>query len=399
MSAYTIGSYREAGDTLRMPELRQALYDEGAILMDKVLVNLHGDEHRKRRNVEARVLRRDYFRWYETTVFPRTLKETFTPYLAAGKVDVVDFGFRAMMNLTADFAGIDRSKRTPDETAQLLRILRTFGKAATLGQAVGDRGAIRREIQDAIDEFDRDYFTPSAERRRALIDDFNAGRTAEEELPRDVLVELLRHEAELQLSRDVLLKEIGFYLLAGAFTSIHTMTHALHELLGWLEANPADADRARSDRLFIQRCVHESTRLHPSSPTAGRRPTCPVTLPTGASATPDDYISVDLMSANRDCAVFGADAIAYNPTRKVEKSQPSYGISFGLGAHACIGLNMAVGVQPRADTDPDKHQYGTVPLIIHALLQAKARRDPNDPGVVDTSTIRNNWLRYPVLLG
>jgi cytochrome P450 len=399
MSAYTIGSYRDAGETLRMPDLRQALYDEGAILMDKVLVNLHGDEHRKRRNVEARVLRRDYFRWYETTIFPKTLQETFAPYLAAGKVDVVDFGFRAMMNLTADFAGIDRSKRTTGETAQLLRILRTFGKAATLGQAVGDREAIRREIQDAIDEFDRDYFAPSAERRRQLVGEFNAGGITEDGLPRDVLVELLRHEAELQLSRDVLLKEIGFYLLAGAFTSIHTMTHALHEILGWLEANPAEAERARSDRLFIQRCVHESTRLHPSSPTAGRRPTCPVTLPTGTPATPDDYISVDLMAANRDCAVFGADAAAYDPVRKVEKSQPPYGISFGLGAHACIGLNMAVGVQPRADTDPDKHQYGTVPLIIHALLQAKARRDPNDPGVVDTSTIRNNWLRYPVLLG
>src|SRR5262249_52730437 len=100
MPSHTIGGYRDASDTLRMPDLRQALYDEGAILMDKVLVNLHGDEHRKRRNVEARVLRRDYFRWYETSVFPETLKETFAPYIAAGKVDVVDFGFRAMMNLT-----------------------------------------------------------------------------------------------------------------------------------------------------------------------------------------------------------------------------------------------------------------------------------------------------------
>jgi len=38
-------------------------------------------------------------------------------------------------------------------------------------------------------------------------------------------------------------------------------------------------------------------------------------------------------------------------------------------------------------------------MIIHALLKAGARRDPADAGVVDTSTIRNNWLRYPVLLG
>jgi cytochrome P450 len=399
VSTITIKDYRDAGDTLRMSELRQALYDEGAILMEKVLVNLHGEEHRRRRNVEAKVLRRDYFRWYETEIFPRTLGETLAPYLAAGKADVVDFGFRAMMNLTADFAGIDRPRRTPEETARLLRILRTFGKAATLGQAVGDRAAIRAEIRAAIDEFDREFFAPSAERRRSLLADLDAGRLDEQQLPRDVLLELLRHEAELELSRDMLLKEIGFYLLAGAFTSIHTMTHALHEILEWIAAHPDEEARARSDKVFIQRCVHESTRLHPSSPTAGRRPTCPVTLPGGAAATASDYISVDLMAANRDAAIFGADAAQYNPHRMIDKGQPPYGISFGVGAHACIGLNMAVGAPQRADTDPQRHQHGTVPLIIHALLQAGARRDPRDQAEVDTSTVRNNWLRYPVLLG
>lgn len=399
MGTIVVKGYKEASDTLRMADLRQALYDDGAILMEKVLVNLHGEEHRKRRNVEAKVLRRDYFRWYEEEVFPRTLAETFAPYLAAGKVDAVDFGFRAMLNLTADFAGVDRPRRSREETEQLLRLLRTFGKAATLGQAVGDKQAIRAEIEAAIDEFDRDYFTPSSERRRALLADFDAGRITENDLPRDVLVELLRHEQELGLTRDVLLKEIGFYLLAGAFTSIHTMTHALHEILDYLDAHPDEAARVRSDRLFIQRSVHESTRLHPSSPTAGRRPTCPVQLPTGEAATPGDYVSVDLMAANRQTSVFGANAACHDPHRPIEKSQTPYGISFGLGAHACIGLNMAVGALAKPNTDPATHQYGTVPLIIHALLQAGARRDPADPGVVDSSTIRNNWLRYPVLLG
>lgn len=399
MTTHTITGYKEASDTLRLADLRQALYDEGAILMEKVLVNLHGEEHRKRRNVEAKVLRRDYFRWYEREVFPRTLSETFAPYLKAGKVEAVEFGFRAMLNLTADFSGIDRPKRSAEETDQLLRILRTFGKAATLGQAVGDKEAIRAEIRAALAEFDTEFFTPSMERRKALLAAFAAGTIAEDDLPRDVLVELLRNDDELQLSRDVLLKEIAFYILAGAFTSIHTMTHALHELLGYMEAHPERAEQVRGDRMRIQRCVHESVRLHPSSPTAGRRPTCPVSLPNGAAATPDDYISVDLMAANRDTAAFGEAAAVYDPDRTVAKSLPPYGISFGLGAHACIGLNMAVGVQPRADTDPDKHQYGTVPLIIHALLQARGRRDPDDAGVVDTSTIRNNWLRYPLVLG
>ena len=399
MTAISIKTFKDAGDTLRMPNLRQALYDDGAILMEKVLVNLHGDEHRKRRNVEAKVLRRDYFRWYENEIFPGTLQETVAPYRALGKVDVVDFGFRAMMNLTADFAGIDRVKRTPEETAQLLRILRTFGKAATLGQALGDKEPIRAEIRAAIAEFDVEFFSPSETRRRALIADWKAGTRTEDDLPRDVLVELLRAEDELGLSRDELLKEIGFYLLAGAFTTIHTMTHAIHEIFEWMIAHPEDAERLRNDRIFIQRCVHESTRLHPSSPTAGRRPTCPMHLPTGGEVTPADYVSVDLMSANRDAAIFGPDAASYNPMREIPKSAQPYGISFGVGAHACIGLNMAAGVLPRADTDPQTHQYGTVTLIIHALLQANARRDPADPGIVDTSTVRNNWMKYPVLLG
>ena len=399
MATHTIRGYKDASDALRIADLRQALYDEGAILMEKVLVNLHGEEHRKRRNVEAKVLRRDYFRWYEREVFPRTLRETFAPYLAAGKVEAVEFGFRAMLNLTADFSGIDRVRRSADETDQLLRILRTFGKAATLGQAVGDKEAIRAEIRAALAEFDAEFFTPSMERRKALLAEFAAGRISEDELPRDVMVELLRNDGELRLPRDVLLKEIAFYILAGAFTSIHTMTHALHEILEYMEAHPERAAQIRNDRLRIQRSVHESTRLHPSSPTAGRKPTCPVRLPTGVEAVPEDYVSVDLMSANRDTSVFGAEAAAYDPERKVDKSLPPYGISFGLGAHACIGLNMAVGVQARADTDPDQHQYGTVPLIIHALLQAGGRRDPDHAGVVDTSTIRNNWLKYPLLLG
>ena len=60
---------------------------------------------------------------------------------------------------------------------------------------------------------------------------------------------------------------------------------------------------------------------------------------------------------------------------------------------------MAAGVLPRPDTDPATHQYGTLTLIIHTLMQANARRDPRDPGVIDTSTVRHNWLRYPLLLG
>jgi len=43
---------------LRHPDLKQALYDEGAIIMDRTLLTLHGEEHRKRRIMEFRVFAR-----------------------------------------------------------------------------------------------------------------------------------------------------------------------------------------------------------------------------------------------------------------------------------------------------------------------------------------------------
>ena len=54
-------------------DLRQALYDEGAILMKKVLVNLHGDEHLARKRVVTKILRPAFFLHYEKNVFGPTL--------------------------------------------------------------------------------------------------------------------------------------------------------------------------------------------------------------------------------------------------------------------------------------------------------------------------------------
>jgi cytochrome P450 len=398
MPAIVVSDYRHANDTLRMTDLRQALYDEGAILMDKVLVNLHGEEHRSRRAIETKVFRRDFFEWYEKQVFPATLHETLEPYLASGKTDLVDFGFRVMMNLTADFAGVDRPARTPEETARLLRILRTFCKAATLGQALGDREAIREEIRQALAEFDADFFRPSLERRHTLLATFARGDIGEDGLPRDVLVELLRSADDKPIRHDVLMKEIGFFLLAGAFTSIHTLTHAMHDIFSWSAAHPDDAPRYAQDPVFLQKAIHESMRLHPSSPTAGRKPTCPVHLPTGQDATPDDMVSVDLMTANRDTTVFGADAAEYNPHRPAPQGASPYGLSFGVGMHSCIGLTLAAGSLPRAGAIGREHHLGTVSLIAHALMQHGARPDPAQPGIVDRSTVRNNWSTYPILL-
>ena len=62
MSTLRIQTYRLCEEALKHPALRQALYDDGAILMRDVLVNLHGVAHKTRRRVEGQLFRRAYFR-------------------------------------------------------------------------------------------------------------------------------------------------------------------------------------------------------------------------------------------------------------------------------------------------------------------------------------------------
>jgi hypothetical protein len=60
------------------------------------------------------VFRKNIFVEYEKTIMPQTLAETLDPFLAAGKGDLVDIGYRVMMNLTVDFTGIDRTEAMGD---------------------------------------------------------------------------------------------------------------------------------------------------------------------------------------------------------------------------------------------------------------------------------------------
>ncbi|MEE8306131.1 MAG: cytochrome P450 [Gammaproteobacteria bacterium] len=399
MTSTPITDYAQASKALRQRDLRQGLYDEGAVLMDGVLVNLHGDRHKARRGLENKVFRRDFFRYYEREVFPQSLQENMDRFVADGGGDLVEFGFRAMMNLTIDFAGMDRPDKTDEENDTLLRLLRIFALGTTLAHAKDDREKVREQVREALLEFDDRFLQPSIARRQALINDFEAGMLAEGDLPRDVLTVLLRNEDGIDLPEDELLREMAFFFVAGAQTSIHSLVHVMHEIFEWCKTHPDDVDKIKHDPVLLQRCVHESARLHPSSPVAMRRAECPAALPNGERVEADELVVIDLMGSNRDQSVFGADAAQFNPYRELSGSTATYGLSFGLGMHACIGRNLAAGVIPRADTRPEDRQFGTITLIAQSLLNHGVRPDPIHPPAMDTKTERPNWGLYPVLMG
>lgn len=398
MTTVNVTGYQEANRTLSLPDLKQSLYDEGAVLMDRVLVALHGEEHRRRRLLEMKIFKKDFFSYYENEVLPAVIRRTTGMFRKRGRADLMDFGARAMIDLTADFAGIDRPAGSDVERDTLVRLLKGMGQAATLGQFSGDREPVRESIRATIHEFDEKFFTPSAARRRALLAKFQSGDLAEEQLPRDILTVLLRNEDKVDLPRDMIVRETAFFFLAGAHTSVHSLTHSMHEMFMWGEKHPADRERLTVDPLFVQRCVHESLRLHPSSPIVQRRALCPVHLPSGDAVATDDTVVIDLYAANRQTATFGPDAAEFNPHRALPVIQPPYGLTFGVGIHTCLGRDLAAGVVAKEGADPKTHPYGTVTALALALIAANARPDPERKAERDPRIAREAWAVYPVLL-
>ena len=390
----TIAGYEEARQAFRSKVLRQALYDAGEVVMADVLVNLHGDEHRARRRLENRLFRRDTHTRYERDLFPPIVDATLAPYVAEGGAELVSLSHQMMMNLAASTAGVDRPLGTPEETFHLYGSMMLFIEGATLAHYTGDRDAKRREVAEALAAFDEEFLAPSVARRRAILERVAAGDASEEDLPRDVLTVLLRNADDLELPPDVVLRETCFFLLAGAHTSATAFVRTLDHVY---ELGEVGTVRARDDLGFLQRCVHETVRLQPSSPVAMRWALEDVDLPSGRHIATGDKVVIDLMAANRDPEAFGDAAEDFDPDRELPAGVAPWGLSFGLGMHACIGQEIAAGIDPMGRGIDDDHLYGLVPIAVQAVLRAGGRRDPDDPPQLDPESARGYWARYPVV--
>ena len=399
MSALIVSNFREADEFLRNATLKQGLYDEGAVLMKDVLVNLFGEEHAARRHLAQKLFRRDYFRNYERNIFPQTIQETLVPFVKAGGGDLADFGYHVLMNLTADASGIDRPLRTREETATLLRMIKSFSKAATLGQiTTGDKDAIKKEIVDTLEEFDQMFYQSSERRRRALLERVDRGEMPESDLPRDLLTILLRNEDNIDLPRDKILKETAYFLFVGALSTTHALTHAMHHIFHWRAEQPRDDALLMREAWFLQRCVWESLRLHPPTPELNRKLTCPVRIKSRPGTIEGGDLVVDMFKVNQDPLMFGTQTEVFNPHRPPPPSGWLYGVTFGLGTHACLGRILVAGTPIEPGGDLKDAEYGNMFLIIRALLDHGVRPDSVNPPIMDTSNTRRNWLSYPFLL-
>ena len=394
----TLESFADVRDAYRHKALRQALYDEGAVIMADCLLDLHGDDHRSRRRLENRLFRRETFQLFEHDILPPTIEAVLAPAVASGRGDLIDLGYRAVMHLTALIAGIDRPEGTVEETDALLAFAVKFGEGATMVHSTRDRDQLRAEVLADMDAFDRRFFRPSLQRRQSLVVAVERGEADPASLPRDVLTSLVANVDRLELPEEVMRREVAFYLQAGGHSTANTLTHTMADIFSWVGQQPERAGQLASDPVLVQRCAHETLRLHPASPEAWRRAVTDCELSNGERLSAGDLVVMDLMAANRDPAVFGPTADVYDPHRRVPDGVMPWGHSFGAGMHACIGMELDGGTVPDEAGDAGR-LLGTVALMASAFLAHGARPDPERPPVRSTGSARPHFESYPVLFG
>ena len=392
-----LGSWTHVQECLRAKGLRQAGYTEGAAVMADCLLDLHGSAHRERRRVENRLFRREVFTHWEHEVLGETIHQTLGPSVTAGEGDLAQIGYRSAMNLTATIAGIDHDPADAEATEYLYEIVKKFSEGATVMHSTRNKSEVMDEVADAMCRFETEVYLASLDRRYDLVTRFGRGEIDETALPRDVLTTLLLNQDRLDLPNDVIMREICFYLQAGAHSTANAFTHTVDDLLTHGEIHPADLDRARTDISFVQRSVHESLRLNPASPVAYRTPMADVTLTDGTVLPAGSLVILDLKTANRDRERFGNDADLFNPHREVAEGVPRWGMSFGGGTHACIGAELDGGMEIDPSQPTQDPLFGTVAIMAHAFLAAGGRRDPDNPPTLDPRSTRKHFDRYPVV--
>ncbi len=391
----SLTTYDECREALRHRCLRQALYDEAGPLMDGVIVNLHGDAHRVRRRFENRLFRPDTFAWYESAVIPPVIEDILREPRRVGRAELLTVARRTMMTLAVRIAGIDVEDERLNEFAGLMERL---ARGSTVRHATGDHHAVLTDGVDALYQVRDEFINASVARRQAVVDSVRSGHSDASALERDVVTTLLWASEELALSPEEFLREIAYFPWVGSHSTSHQLVHAMHHLFTWIAEHPEDREPLTHDSVLRQKFVHESLRLHPASPVALRQATEAVTLKSGMQVASGELVSLDLVAANRDPQIFGSDAHEFDPHRALPTDVAPWGLSFGHGIHACLGQELAAGVPLHQMGGLEHHLLGAVAVMSGVLLASGARPDSDDPAVLDTSTTRTVFSRYPVVL-
>ena len=391
--------YRVVEEILRSDDFHPALhYRDSGPLLDGCVLTLGGAAHRERRRLQRPLFERRALSTYEHETLASSLAVAFEQAdrhrEADGRprIDLLWLTRMALVPVTAAVVGLDGIDNEAD-IVRLEDISRRLGEGASVEWSTRDHAQVISEALEARDEIVDAYYTPSFDRRRALVAAHRRGELAADELPIDLLTLVLLEHGD-DLDEELWLREALFFVVASANTTTHSTPHVFHELTSWRDAHPDEAHLLDDDTALNHAC-EEALRLHGPVPALLRRAMRQTMVGDGTAVGQLEDVACMLAPANTDAAVFGDDAATYDPRRAEGlRAREAHGLSFGAGAHLCSGRPLAIGLPPSATGGPTV--MGVVPRLMRTLLDRGARLDPDNPPRLRTDTDARRYETYPL---
>ncbi|HEY8648790.1 MAG TPA: cytochrome P450 [Candidatus Limnocylindria bacterium] len=383
-----VTAYSEVLEALRASAKLAVVMDaESEPIRAGTVLRIDGELHTRRRRLLNRLVFHGAHTRLRDTVLRPSLERELASVLARPdadgvvRADIVPLATRLLVELVAAMIGLDVSNTATglDDLVALHGELVAFPRLQTQLRAAapplpgGDAGlreAIERHERAKAEFVDR-FYLPAMHTRRALVARHDAGELGDDDLPADFLTLVAAHaDPRFEEEPDLPVRHAIVDLLhAGTGTTVGALVHAIAELDRHVRDHPDDLPR-RTDPAFLAAAVNETVRLHSANPAEIRRAVTDVTLGGGTRVRAGQFVALRTGYANRDRAVFGADADRFDPHRHIPPGVYPYGVAFGSGPHMCYGVPLVLG---------DDGTDGNLVCLLQRLYQAGVRPDPERP--------------------
>lgn len=395
-----LARYDEISEVLRSQKFVQGAFMESrkTVIADTTIV-IDGRKHIERRNILNQIFSEnalaDMRERYLIPVVEHSLKEAAAAaaHGADGKVtaDLVSLAQRSVYRIAAAVCGVDGLDR-PEAADRLIAQIQTIGAGITVEWSRESMPEVLRAATAAQQEFRRELFEPSRQRRIEIAEDIRVGRLDPAEAPRDVLMYAVQHSDEAWAGDDELaLREVCMFIVAASQTTANSLVSFILRLEQWLDNHPGDRALMATDPNFLRNAAYESLRLTVAAPARQRIATEDVRLASGREIKKNERVALLFIPANMERDRFGDDADRFNPHRDTASTLP-WGMSFGSGAHSCPGRPLVTGSRSRKKADVD----GTMVTVARRLYDAGMELDPANPPVADETTLYDHYRIVPI---
>lgn len=397
-----VDSYAEIDEILRSPDFLQGSHFQSRPVFGGSLMVIDGPEHRQRRKMLMGMFSHAALRRNEKEILAPAIRHAFealaTTRGADGlvRVDLVALLRSLTIVISAHVTGVDGAEE-PARRAHLQALVSRLEAASGIEWSTRDHAEVMAEGVAARRELIRDFLQPALDRRTGLVQRLKAGELQESDLPMDLLGLLAMHGEDGHEGEDAQIwRECALFLVAGTQTTSHALPHIVWHLDPWWAAHPEHRARA-ADIEFLRGAANESLRLHQPVPALLRMAARDVAL-TSSSRTfrQGERIALFFSSANRESALYGDDVDRFNPLRPFSRKPPPWGLTFGSGAHTCIGRALVTGLSHRYDDADPTH--GTIVGVLQALYQAGVELDPAQPPRRNTDSYHDAFASMPIVL-